>query len=224
MPAVWRSSLAGAGTARSAPSWPLVHWLRPQPPETPSPFLACRGWWRPSRCPPCGRYTPTALLLRPHDSNGVETRPGEGQSDPCCSPAPPGVGVGALCPRPSQAQAAQRRSPAIRRPPAAAAAGRRTAAQHMQQHTAHSQPSIDSSTASVAQSSSVRSRSRKILQANLAGERSSPCYSCKSRGWIDRLRRCGRLTPVDRPAPAATADRFRCMAARSRPLKISCSG
>jgi hypothetical protein len=30
--------------------------------------------------------------------------------------------------------------------------------------------------------------------------------------------------PVDRPVPAATADRFRCLAARSRPLKISCSG
>jgi hypothetical protein len=38
---------------------------------------------------------------------------------------------------------------------------------------------------------------------------------------------CYPTTPVDRPAPAATAliaDRFRCRAARSRPLKISCSG
>jgi hypothetical protein len=32
------------------------------------------------------------------------------------------------------------------------------------------------------------------------------------------------FNPVDRPVPAATADRFRCLAARSRPLKISCSG
>jgi hypothetical protein len=60
------------------------------------------------------------------------------------------------------------------RPPASIACRSMTPAPPRAAHI-HSQPSIDSSTASVAQSSAVRSHSRKILQANLAGEKSSLC-------------------------------------------------
>jgi hypothetical protein len=52
---------------------------------------------------------------------------------------------------------------------------------------AHSQPSIDFSTASVAQSSAVRSLAGKFCRQIWLGK--DPAHA-KSRGWIDRLRRC----------------------------------